>query len=92
MDLVALFESWWTNTEGQTGSDGVFEERVFGGKHVITISYKGKTETRTVHVAEQDTKYIEVTLDVEASDDDDAGDDDRIANDDEEDNERGCGC
>jgi GH35 family endo-1,4-beta-xylanase len=36
-----VFKDWWTNTEGQTGDDGVYTTRAFLGRHRVTVSIEG---------------------------------------------------
>lgn len=36
-----VFKDWWTNTEGQTGDDGVYTTPAFLGRHRVTVSTEG---------------------------------------------------
>lgn len=52
VDLV--FDEWWTDGSGTTGTDGTFEVDAFLGEHEITASVEGETTTETVSVTDAD--------------------------------------
>lgn len=56
IDLV--FNNWWTNEVAQTNSAGETTIRAFRGKHVITISANGITQTVPVDLGNSQTIQI----------------------------------
>lgn len=61
IDLV--YNKWWTNLDGQANATGVYEDRVFKGKHQIVVEFNGVEEVFEMNIT--NNQHISVSLNVE---------------------------
>ncbi len=59
--LQLVFDDWWTNVEGQTGTDGTFSARGFLGDYDVSVTHDGVTQVGTVTLP-ADGRSVEITM------------------------------
>lgn len=57
VDLVK--KQWWTDAEGKTGNGGDYRVRAFLGTYQVSVTYRGKTLTKTTKLG---TKGVQLTF------------------------------
>lgn len=60
VDLVK--NQWWTDEEGQSGSDGQLQMRGFLGEYEVTVEHEGQTTTQAFSLG-KDGHHLQLTLD-----------------------------
>ncbi|MBE7036884.1 MAG: hypothetical protein E7403_06300, partial [Ruminococcaceae bacterium] len=56
MDLI--YREWWSNEEGSTNENGVYDTRVFHGDHKVTVTVDGVSKEFPIELGATSKQYI----------------------------------